>query len=63
MYLAVVKRDHVLLLNTAVTENDDEKTLRQFLLDTMNTLKSSDKPLSLENAREQIMKGNSGNLR
>jgi hypothetical protein len=58
LYLAVVKRDHVFLLNGAVTDNDDEKILRQLLLDTMNTLKPSDKPLSLEKAKEQVMKDN-----
>lgn len=57
LYLSVVKRDHVFLLNSAVTPDDNnEKTLRQLLLDTMKTLKSSDKPLSLKKASEEIMK-------
>ena len=56
LYLAVVKRDHVFLLNSAVTAGDDEKQIRQYLVDTMNTLTSSDKPLNLQKASEQIMK-------
>jgi hypothetical protein len=58
LYLAVVKRDHVLVLNTVVEANDDEKSLQKLLIDTMNTLKPSDKPLPLEKAREQVLKGN-----
>lgn len=58
LYLSVVKRDQVLLLNSVVTRDDNnEKAIRQFLLDTMKTMKSSDKPLSLKEASEQIKKG------
>jgi hypothetical protein len=56
LYLSVVKGKRVLALNTVVEGNDDEKPLQQFLLDTMSTLKPSDKPLSLGKAREQILK-------
>jgi hypothetical protein len=56
LYLAVVKRDHVFLLNGAVTANDDEKEIQRLLLDTMNTMRSSDKSLSLKDASEQVMK-------
>jgi len=56
LYLAIVKRDHVFLLNSAVTGNDNEKEIQQLLLDTMNTMLSSDKPLSLQKASEQIMR-------
>ena len=58
LYLAVIKKDHVFLLNGATTGDDDEKVLRQLLLETMNTLKPTDKPLSLEKAKQQILKGN-----
>jgi hypothetical protein len=50
-YLAVVKCDHVLLLNSALTSNDDVKAIHQLLIDTMNTLKSSDKPVFTESCR------------
>jgi 5S rRNA maturation endonuclease (ribonuclease M5) len=40
-----------------VEGNDDEKSLQKLLLDTMNTLKPSDKPLSLDKASEMV-KGN-----
>ena len=58
LYLAVVKREHVLLLNAAVTANDDEGQLQKLLADVMASLKSSDKPLSLKAASEQVMKQN-----
>ena len=58
LYLGVVKRNHVFLLNSEVAKNDDEKETRQFVLDTMNTMRSSDKPLSLKAASEQVMKEN-----
>ena len=45
---------HVLLLNTAVMPGDDEKKLWQLLTDTLNTLKPSDKPLSLKAASETL---------
>ena len=57
MYLSVVKGNFVFLLNGATVGGQDEKELRSLLLDTMNTLKPSDKPLSLEKASEMV-KGN-----
>jgi hypothetical protein len=57
MYLSVVKGNFVFLLNGATTGDQDEKELKALLLDTMNTLKPSDKPLSLEKASEMV-KGN-----
>jgi len=58
LYLAVVKCDHVLLLNSALTSNDDVKAIHQLLIDTMNTLKSSDKPVSLQKAADMVRNGN-----
>jgi len=57
-YLAVVKRNHVLLLNSALTGDDNDKTIRQLLLDTINTLRSTDKPLPLQKAAEMIRNSN-----
>lgn len=54
LYLSVVKGNLVFLLNGATTGDQDEKELKQLLLDTMNTLKPSDKPLSLEKAAEMV---------
>jgi len=56
-YVAVVKRDHVLLLNTALEKEGEAEASKDFLLQTLSTLKSSDKPLSLQKASEQIIKG------
>lgn len=58
LYLSVVKRDHVIALNTVVEGNDDEKVLWKLLTDTMNTLRPRDKPLGLDKAREQVLKEN-----
>jgi len=58
VYLIVSKGDHILLLNSVVTDKVDEKTVQQFLTDTMATLKIYKKPLSLKKAQEQILKDN-----
>jgi len=58
VYLIVLKGDHILLLNSVVTAKVDEKTVQQFLIDTMATLKINKKPLSLKKAQEQILKDN-----
>lgn len=58
VYLIVSKGDHILLLNSVVTEKVNEKTVQQFLMDTMATLKINKKPLSLRKAQEQILKEN-----
>ena len=57
-YLAVVKRDHVLLLNSALTADDNEKEIKELLMRTLLTLKPTDKPLSLQKASEQIKASN-----
>jgi len=59
LYLGVVKRDHVFLLNRVIEGNDDEKAVAKYLVDTMSTLRSADKPTSLKAASEQIKKGGS----
>ena len=56
VYLIVSKGDHILLLNSVVTDKVDEKIVQQFLIDTMTTLKITKKPLSLKKAQEQILK-------
>jgi len=54
LYITTLMRDHIFLVNSAQVGDDDEKTVRQFLLDTINTLKPSDKPLSLEKATQMV---------
>ncbi|MEO6333811.1 MAG: hypothetical protein ABIO91_02415 [Pyrinomonadaceae bacterium] len=58
LYLAVVKRDHVLLLNTALANETEAKDAKDLLFQTLITLKPSDKPLSLQKAKEQVMNEN-----
>jgi hypothetical protein len=54
LYVAIVKRDHVLLMNSPVEGDEDEKVISNRLVETMSTLKASEKPLSLEKASEQV---------
>lgn len=57
LYLTVLKGDRVLVVNTIVEKDGEEKGLQQFLVDTMSTLKPNDKPLSLQKASENIKNG------
>lgn len=58
IFLTVVKRDHVFVLNSAITDLAHTSDAKMLLLESMQTMKSSDKPLSLKKASEQIRKGN-----
>lgn len=58
LYIAVMKRDHVLLVNSALTGDDNEEDTKKLLIGTLITLRSADKPLSLEKARVQVLKDN-----
>ena len=57
LYLTVVKRDHVFLVNSAVEGTADENAIAKFLSDALSTLKSTDKPLPLATAAEMVRKG------
>ena len=58
MFLTAIKRDHVFVLNSALEDNDEEQRTRTLLLETMSTLRTRDKPLSLQKASEQVRKEN-----
>ena len=58
LYVTVVKRDHVLVLNSALTDEGAARETKELLLQTLLTLKPSDKPLSLQKASEQVRKEN-----
>jgi hypothetical protein len=49
--LATVKGNHLLLMDISVGKNTDVKEPQQFLLDAMNSLRTSDKPISIEKVR------------
>lgn len=55
-YLTLVNREHVIVLNSAL-EGGEEKDTKQLLLQTMLTLKPTDKPLNIQKAAEQVKKG------
>lgn len=56
IYLTVVSKDYVILVNSVVNDNFSEETVRGFLLDTMNTLKVSDTRIDVKKLQESIRK-------
>jgi len=54
LYLVVINGNHVVGLNTVVEKDGEEKTLQQYLIATLGSLKPRDKPLSLEDASKAI---------
>jgi len=57
VYLTVVGKPYVLLLNSVATATISENTARKFLLDTMATLKISSTPIDVKKLSESIRKG------
>jgi hypothetical protein len=57
IYMSVLKGDFVLMLNGAVTEKASESVVRQMLIDTLSTLKSSKKPIDFQKMQETIKRG------
>jgi hypothetical protein len=57
LYVTVVSKDYVILVNSIVNETFSEQTIRQFLLDTMGTLKVSDSRIDVKKLQESIRKG------
>ena len=60
MYLTLVKGDQVLMLGGAVTGTTEENAARQLLLNTIETLKTSDKPTDLQKLRDATLKESPG---
>jgi hypothetical protein len=54
VYLSVVRKDYLILLNGVVNDAASEETVRKFLLDTINTLKTSDSPMDVKKLQESI---------
>jgi hypothetical protein len=57
LYVTVVSKDYVILLNSIVNDTVSEETVRKFLLDTINTLKVSDTRIDVKKLQESIRKG------
>lgn len=53
-YLTVVQRDYVLMLGGAVTGITEESAVQKLLLNTIETLKTSNKPTDLQKLRDAI---------
>ena len=60
MYLTLVKGDQVLMLGGAVTGTTAESAARQLLLNTIETLKTSDTPNDLQKLRDATLKESPG---
>jgi hypothetical protein len=56
LYLTVVKKDYVLLLNTVATAAIPDSDSRKFLLDTVATFNASATPIDLQKLSESIRK-------
>lgn len=60
VYLTVVQGNYVLMLGGVVTDSIAEGATQQLLLNTIKTLKTSDKPTDLQKVREAVRKEGSG---
>jgi hypothetical protein len=60
VYLSLVQGDFVLMLGGVVTDTIEDSSTRQLLLNTIETLKTSDKPTDLQKMRDAIRKESSG---
>jgi hypothetical protein len=49
--LSTVKGDHLLLMDITVGKESDAQKTQRFLVDTMNSLRTSDKPLTPEQVK------------
>ena len=58
VFLTVVKDDHVLELNGKITQTVTQAAVRSFLMQTVETLKTSPKPLTQEEAQRLAGKAN-----
>ncbi|HEV7798764.1 MAG TPA: hypothetical protein VGO73_11440 [Pyrinomonadaceae bacterium] len=57
LYLTVVSKDYVLLLNSEATATISDTELRKFLLDTIATLKTYPTPIDVKALSDSIRKG------
>jgi hypothetical protein len=57
LYLTVLNRGHVIALNCAIENNDNEAAAKKFMLATLATLKVSEKPFDVQAMQEAIRKG------
>jgi hypothetical protein len=57
MYLSIVAKDYVILLNSVVSATGSEDSVRKFLLETIKTLKLSNDPIDVDKLQEAIRKG------
>jgi hypothetical protein len=57
VYVTVVNKPYVLLLNSAATTTISDEVVRKYLIDTMATLKISSVPIDVKKLSESVRKG------
>jgi hypothetical protein len=57
LYLTIVRKDYVLMLNSESTATISDDDVRKFLLDTIATLKISPTPIDIQKLSETLHKG------
>jgi hypothetical protein len=57
MYVTVVAKDYLILLNGVVSAKDSDAAIRSFLLDKLSTLKISSTPIDVKKIQEAIRAG------
>lgn len=58
LYLTIVSGDYIILLNAVADEKNSEAKARQYLLDTMGTLKISTKPIDVQQLANSLKEEN-----
>lgn len=61
MYLTVVAKDYVILLNSVVSASGPETAIRKFLLDVMTSLKVSSEPIDVKKDKRRFAKATDRN--
>jgi len=56
MYLTIVAKDYVILLNSVVSDSASEAAVRKFMLDVMTSMKISSEPIDVQKIQEAIRK-------
>jgi len=57
MYLGIVAKDYIILLNGVVSASSSEAEVRKFLVGIMTTLKVSSEPIDVKKLQDAIRKG------
>jgi hypothetical protein len=59
LFLSTLLGNDVLLLNVSVGGSENQKSIRNYIIETMNTLKTNDKPFNIKELTNFLKKGES----